>query len=133
MGMWFCMLCINLMFPAIMLISGMLFMKKPPKKRNYLYGYRTAMSMKNEDTWVFAHNCAGAFWWKWGLIDFVIAIVPMLLIFGQPIDILGPVSAVIVCLLAILLLAVFPYTEKALRNTFDKDGNRKAEAHNENL
>jgi hypothetical protein len=51
MGIWFMMLGFNLLIPAIMLGSGKLFSKNSPKDINWIIGYRTTMSMKNEDTW----------------------------------------------------------------------------------
>ncbi len=49
MGIWFMMLGFNLLTPAIMLGAGKLFLKKAPKDINWIFGYRTTMSMKNED------------------------------------------------------------------------------------
>lgn len=125
MTFWFCMLLVNLMFPTIMLIEGWLFINKPPKRTNYIYGYRTSMSVKNEDTWFVAHATAGAFWVKWGKISLLPALLPHLLVIGQPTDVIGSVSAVVICLLIIPMLAVVPFTEKALKKIFDKNGNRK--------
>ena len=34
-------------------------MKKAPKEINSVFGYRTSMSMKNKDTWEFAHKYCG--------------------------------------------------------------------------
>lgn len=42
--------------------------KRPPKKINSFYGYRTAMSMKNRETWEFAHKHCGKLWSAWGCI-----------------------------------------------------------------
>ena len=67
MGVWFLMLVCSLSFPAIMLIAGRLFIKGAPKKINWTIGYRSPMSMKNADTWKFAHTVAGKFWRKWGV------------------------------------------------------------------
>ena len=39
MGYWFFMLAMNLLLPAIMIISGGYFMKKAPKEINYVFGY----------------------------------------------------------------------------------------------
>lgn len=50
MGIWFMMLGFNLLIPAVMLIAGKLFLKNLPKNINWIIGYRTGMSMKNEDT-----------------------------------------------------------------------------------
>ena len=76
------MLGFNLLIPAIMLGAGKLFSKDAPKDINWIFGYRTTMSMKNEDTWAFAHKVAGAFWWKWGWVTLVVTIIAMLLLIG---------------------------------------------------
>ncbi|WP_460692574.1 SdpI family protein [Mucilaginibacter puniceus] len=36
---------------VIILLAGWIMVKYPPKKINYLYGYRTELSMKNQQTW----------------------------------------------------------------------------------
>ena len=125
MEVWFLMLGCNLLLPVIMLVAGKAFMKNSPKKINQIIGYRTTMSMKNEDTWQFAHTVAGKFWWKWGWGTLPVAVVPMLFILGQSEDMAATVGLIIMCVLMVPLLAVIPHTEKALRNTFDEDGNRK--------
>lgn len=40
----------------IFMIAGIVMLLFPPKKINYLYGYRTKNSMKNIDRWNFAQN-----------------------------------------------------------------------------
>lgn len=50
MGVWILMLICSLSLPVIMLVAGKLFMKGAPKKINWVVGYRSAMSTKNEDT-----------------------------------------------------------------------------------
>ena len=52
------MLVMNLLIPATMAGFGRAFLKKAPGKINYAFGYRTSMSMKNKDTWDYAHNSA---------------------------------------------------------------------------
>ena len=128
MGNWFMMLGFNLLIPAIMLGAGKLFLKKAPKDINWIFGYRTTMSMKNEDTWAFAHKVAGAFWLKWGWITLVITVVTMLLILNKSDEVISVVGCIILFAQMIPLIAVIPHTEKALRNTFDKAGNRKEKA-----
>lgn len=125
MGIWFLMFGCNLLFPAIMLIAGRLFMVKPPKEINCIVGYRTEMSMKNENTWLFAHHYAGKLWWKWGKLVLPIAIIPMLFVIGEHEDIIAAVGCVVMCLQMVPLIGVIPPTEKALRKTFDKNGTRK--------
>ncbi len=42
-----------------MFLIELLWNKHPPKKINSIYGYRTIRSMKNRETWEFAHKlCA---------------------------------------------------------------------------
>jgi len=121
------MLGFNLLIPAIMLGSGKLFLKKAPKDINWIFGYRTTMSMKNEDTWDFAHKVAGAFWLKWGWITLAVTVVTMLLILNKSDEVISIVGCIILFAQMIPLITVIPHTEKALRNTFDKDGNRKVD------
>ena len=128
MGIWFMMLGFNLLIPAIMLGAGKLFSKDAPKDINWIFGYRTTMSMKNEDTWAFAHKVAGAFWLKWGWITLAITVVTMLLILNKSDEVISVVGCIILFAQMIPLIAVIPHTEKALHNTFDKDGTRKVDA-----
>ena len=62
------MLIMNLFIPFIMIIVGWSFINNPPKKINLVLGYRTTMSMKNIETWKFAHNYCGKILVKSGLI-----------------------------------------------------------------
>ena len=41
---------------AIFLLSGWAMLKKPPGKINWLYGYRTAASMRSPERWKFAQH-----------------------------------------------------------------------------
>ena len=56
MGFWIFMLVMDLLFPVIMIVMGRYFMKTSPKEINYIFGYRTNMSMKNKDTWNTAYS-----------------------------------------------------------------------------
>ena len=51
MGFWIFMRVMDLLIPVTMVFIGKRFQKKPPKEINAMYGYRTAMSMKNKETW----------------------------------------------------------------------------------
>lgn len=54
--------------PAIMIFAGWMMWKHCPKNINGLVGYRTTRSMKNMDTWQFAHDFCGRLWWKIGFV-----------------------------------------------------------------
>ena len=66
MGFWIFMLIMDLLIPFTMIGFGYLFLKRTPKNINVLFGYRTTMSMKNRDTWEFAHRYCGKLWYMWG-------------------------------------------------------------------
>ena len=68
MGFWIFMLIMDLLIPFTMIGFGYIFLKKAPKNINTLFGYRTTMSMKNKDTWEFAHKYCGKLWYVWGMI-----------------------------------------------------------------
>ena len=59
MGFGIFMLIMDLLLPFTMIGFGRYFMKKAPKEINSVFGYRTSMSMKNKDTWEFAHKYCG--------------------------------------------------------------------------
>ncbi len=125
MGFWIFMLAMNLLFPLIMIVMGRYFMKKSPKEINYIFGYRTNMSMKNKDTWDFAHNYFGKLWFRLGWLLIPISVIPMLFVIGKGEDIIGTVGMVVMVIDLILLIApIFP-TERALKKIFDKDGNKR--------
>ncbi len=124
MGFWIFMLIMCLIFPAIMILFGKIFLKTAPKEINYIFGYRTNMSMKNRDTWEFAHKFCGKIWYYVGLAMLPISVIPMLFVIGKGEDIIGTVGGII-CMInvAVIITSIFP-TEIALKKNFDKDGNR---------
>ena len=127
MGFWIFMLAMGLLFPAIMLLFGAIFMKSAPKRINYLFGYRTDMSMKNRDTWVFAHKYIGKLWFRWGFLLIPTTVIPMLFVIGKTENTVGTVGLIVGFINTIVLIVPIFFTEKALNKAFDKDGNRKAE------
>ena len=69
MGFWIFMLAMDLILPLSMVFLGRYFVRHAPGNINMLFGYRTARSMKNQDTWQFAHRYFGKLWYKMGLWD----------------------------------------------------------------
>ena len=68
MEFWIFMLIMDLLLPFTMIGFGKYFMKKAPKEINSVFGYRTSMSMKNKDTWEFAHKYCGKVWYVCGMV-----------------------------------------------------------------
>lgn len=125
MGFWILMLCTNLLVPLTMVSFGLYFVKKAPKNINYIFGYRTDMSMKNKDTWSFAHKYCGKLWLIIGTLLLLVTLVAACLLIGKAEDTVGNVSLIICMLQLIFLIIPIIPTEMALRRTFDKNGNRK--------
>ena len=127
MNFWIFMLVMNLLTPLVMIIYGRIFEKKPPKiaRSKFAFGYRTVMSMRNEETWEYAHRFFGKLWFRFGIAVGVISIIVLFFFIGKDKDTIG-FAGMIICYvqLAAMLLPVIP-TEILLRRRFDKYGNRK--------
>lgn len=119
------MFVMDLLIPCVMIFFGRLFLKKAPQNINYVFGYRTAMSMKNRDTWQFAHRYCGKLWFWLGVVLLPLSVIPLLFVLGKDIDTIAKVGTVVMfAQLAPLLGSIIP-VEAALKKTFDKNGNRK--------
>ena len=125
MGFWFGMLGTVVLIPLLMIIIGAIFSKKAPKNINYVFGYRTARSMKNQETWEFSHLLLGKIWLKCGLISIVVSIIPMFFVLNKCEDIIGNLGLVILYLQLAMMIITIIIIENSLRKTFDKNGNRK--------
>ena len=113
------------LLPLVMVICGMSYTKRGPKKITRLQGYRSKMSMKNRDTWDFAHKNLGDLWFKLGAPLLAVTSVVSLLVFRESTKQITTWCCVIfVIQLAIRVLPVF-YTEKALKENFDENGKWK--------
>lgn len=125
MYFWFFMLISDLVIPFTMIAFGKCFMKKAPNKINAVFGYRTSMSMKNKDTWEFAHKYAAKVWYICGMAMLPMTIIPMLLITGKSKDEVGLAGGIICGIQLILLIGTIFPTEIALRKNFDENGKRR--------
>ena len=138
MGFWIFMLVMNLLIPITMIGFGKMFMRNSPRAINGIFGYRTAnsmknmdsrtamypYSMKNMDTWQFAHKYFGKRWYKLGWLILLPSILGMIPVIGKDDDIVGIVGSVIITIQCVVLILPIFSTEKALKRTFDKDGKR---------
>ena len=95
MGFWIFMLIMDLLLPFTMIGFGRYFMKKAPKEINSVFGYRTSMSMKNKDTWEFAHKYCGKVWYVCGMVILPITVIFMLLVIGKNEDCIGSIGGII--------------------------------------
>ena len=121
---WIFVLAMDLLLPGVMIGFGREFMKHPPKEINPGYGYRTAMSSKNQDTWDFAQRKMGEVWYKWGKILLIPSVLPLLLVLGRDVGTVGKVGMIACGAQLVVMLGSILVVERALRKTFDKNGNR---------
>ena len=125
MTFWFFMLFFCFLTPAIMIGFGSYFKKGKPEEINIAFGYRSSMSMKNQDTWLFAHLYCGKLWYILGWILFPLSLTAMLCVIGREENVVGGVSGIIILVQVVPLLGTIYFVEKALKKHFHKDGSRK--------
>lgn len=125
MGFWIFMLIMDLLIPFTLIGFGKYFCKSGPRQINSGFGYRTAMSMKNQDTWVFAHKYSGNLWFKSGLVLLPLTIIAMLCVIGKTENTIGTVGLIVCCIQMIPLIEAVFFTEKALPKSFNKNGIRR--------
>jgi len=108
-----------LLFQGILfLILGFYYLKRPPKKINHWYGYRTRRSMANQEIWDFANRQSAKDFWRVAIATMGTGLV--LLSF----DFSFKVFIQLAVLLIGLVISVW-HTEKEISKFFDKNGNKK--------
>lgn len=122
MGFWVFMFCCDLLIPIIMIIAGNSMRLGKFKTINSIVGYRTRRSMKNQQTWDYAHRECGLLWRRWGSTMLVLTVIAMLLFMGEDTDHIGVVGSVITVLQMIPLFLSIVIVEKKLREKFDENG-----------
>lgn len=125
MGFWIFMMVMDLLIPLTMIGFGKYFSERAPKEINEGFGYRTSMSMKNKDTWEFAHHYCGKLWLVIGYIILVISVMTMFFVIGKGKNVIGIFGGILCGVQLVFLIgSIFP-TERALKKNFDEYGNRK--------
>jgi uncharacterized membrane protein len=94
-------------------IAALITMQFPPKKINYIYGYRTKASMKTQDRWDFAQKYSAKQLLFCGLFLIGIGLLSMLITIEQPTSIY---SAIIIIILPLIIL--FYNTETQLKKRY---------------
>lgn len=107
-----------IIIPIMMLTFGVIWRGHPPKNIKWIYGYRSFMSMKNHETWKFAHLYQAKVW-RWSGVPLLIFSLIFALIFKKGYKEIP--YWILYTQLAILVLSIIP-TELALVKKFDKKG-----------
>ena len=111
---------LHILIGPLLLLISLIFFYFPPKKFNPIYGHRTSMSIKNQDTWNEANKRS----------SFMMLLVSALTCILQLIGIVFNINTDSTILYASVFLVAGLVIggiviEKQLRTIFDKDGNRK--------
>lgn len=125
MWFWWFMFCCDILIPITMIVCGRMMWKHCPKNINGLMGYRTSRSMKNMDTWKFAHEYCGKLWWKIGWITLIPSIIVHIPFYGTDDNTIGVVGGILATIQVIILIASNFPTERALKRNFTDDGIRR--------
>ena len=130
LGMWIVMLACNLILPLAFIGLGQKFTKNPPKTIGPMQGYRTVMSMKNQDTWEFAQQRYGRTCYKigWAALALTVLFLYLMWLLRYPVESMEyffwQLGFVMLEAAAVAAASYVP-VERALRKTFDKNGNRR--------
>ena len=125
MGIWGIILLVVCVMSATMIGFGLLFSVAAPKKINFVFGYRTPMSMKNLDTWNFGNIYSGKIMWRTGAILLVGSLAALFAVMSNSQTVIRNVGIVIIIVHAVMIIGSVIFTEIALRKNFDHSGNRK--------
>lgn len=122
MGFWIFMAAVNMMTPLLMVIVGYWFVRRPPGTINHMYGYRTAMSGKNQQTWDFAQRYCGRLWWKAGWGMGILTVPVALFVRGRSENVVSLTLGAWEFLQCAVLVLTVPVVERALKKRFDGNG-----------
>jgi uncharacterized membrane protein len=104
-------------FGIVLLVAGLVFRARLPKKISDFVGYRTARSMKNQDTWEEANKYSARMMIRFSLTAITVGFVCGLLLKVPGVFISEGFALTTVFYMIYL-------TEKHLKTLFDEDGNR---------
>jgi len=123
--MWGTILIVVLVMSATMIGFGLYFAVAGPRKINFVFGYRSPMSMKNLDTWKFGNIYAGKYMWRTGCILLAGSLAALFALKSSDEAVIRTVGIVIIIVHAVMIFGTIFLTETALRKNFDHQGNRK--------
>ena len=115
----------NLLIPVLILILGIIF-RNASTKINYIYGYRTVMSMKNQETWEFANKYYGLICIRMGIMFTILGLILSLITMNFSENVQGITMIIWLTVETIAIIITIIPVEKALKKNFDEKGNRRA-------
>ncbi len=120
------MLIIVLIIPIFLAYLGSRIFKIYKVRRDDLQGklgYRTALSMKSDYSFAFAHHYFGSMWEYGGVAFAFVSGIMMLLVMGRSFINVSISAAVLILMQLAFIVVSLIFTESALRTRFDEEGN----------
>ena len=120
----------SMLLPAVLIRNGRQAVNHPSKTIDPNSGYRTVMSMKNQDTWEFAQAQYGRTCCKigWTLLPVTALFLFLMWTLRVPVESMDycfwQVGFVLLEAVAVVIANYVP-VERALKRNFDKNGNRR--------
>lgn len=99
----------------VLTIISWIYKVHPPKSINYLYGYRTRRSMRNQETWDFGNFIGAKMMFWFGISTFIAGVIAY---FITPRWAMG----ISTFFLIVAIFAGIFWCERQLRINFDKNG-----------
>ena len=128
MKFWIYMTFMSIIVPLTITAIGLYYTKCPPEKIYTDFGYKTPLTLKNEDIWAFAHQCCGKTWLKLGLIMIPFSIAIMLIPKGMSENVMSIFSVALFVLQCVGVFLSFRRVKATILTVFDENGNRRAAA-----
>ncbi len=101
-----------------------------PKRRNAFCGYRTALSMRNDDIWKFSQELFGRVSWWCGWVLLAVSLLAALALCHWGFCIRDAVAYFVIAQVGLVVLPVLVIVEGALRRRFGADVKAQGEVFN---
>lgn len=108
---------------VIFILAGLIQKRFPPKEINSLYGYRTTLSMKNQQNWDEGNRYSTALIIKCGWVLVITGLIITGLLMLVPMSPEARTLTKVILMLACAfgtVIVLFRATEKHLKNTFEQ-------------
>ncbi|MBQ5543102.1 MAG: SdpI family protein [Erysipelotrichales bacterium] len=118
MEFWWFILGVAVFVPAVMAGFGLKFFLKAPEEVGFPIGFNTKRSVRNEETWKYAHRTLGKIWTVLGGIMIPVTAAAMYTARGKDMDTVGSTGAVMIVISAALMACGYALTEYLLKKKF---------------
>jgi len=122
MGFWLYVFLVTLLIPFTLLLMWYICPKF--KEINTTSGYRTTLSMKNQETWDFSQNYCAKLSLYLFFSSLMLSFVTMPFFINQSTTIIRWMGLVVTLVQMMSFVVIIIATEKALKKNFDEKGNR---------